>query len=223
VIDALRFDPREPGFEEWDEAACVDATSHVYLLLNHAERWAERLGYERTWLHDRKESVKEYIRSKLYDNESGLFFDRWVCLRGQGGVRVFETLWPVIVGAATHHQAGRVINGHLLDSAGFFTRHPVPSVALNECGFSNSGWRGPARNSLVYWAAVGCVAYGKQQVAKQLLERALDQTAKQLEVTGLLWDMYHPEGLDPTLVFGNTPDALGHNPLIAMAVLWQKL
>lgn len=223
MIDAVRFDLEEPGFEDFDDAACVDATSHLYLLLTHAERWADRLGYEKGWLQDRRGAVRTYIQEKLYDSSSSLFFDRWVVKQQTGGIRVFETLWPVIVGAATHYQAERVLHNHILDKAAFCTRHPIPSVSINDPRFSLMGWHGPSRNSLVWWVAQGCVAYGRDQIAKQLLESALDQTAKHFETTGLIWDSYHPEGLDPTLLFGNTADTLGHNPLIAMAVLWETL
>ena len=40
--------------------------------------------------------------------------------------------------------------------------------------------------------------------------------------TGHLWECYPPDGSDVTAL-GTRPDHLGHNPLIAMATLWEKL
>jgi hypothetical protein len=80
-----------------------------------------------------------------------------------------------------------------------------------------------------YWAARGCVRYGYFEAAQRLLETALDATAKQFERTGTIWEFYHPHGGEPETLQRkpqtkyNTPfhDYLGHNPLLAMARLYQ--
>ncbi len=92
-------------------------------------------------------------------------------------------------------------------------------------------WRGPSWNSMTYWVARACVDYGRVDAAKILLEKALDQSAKQFDLTGTIWEFYHPLGGNPMDVERkphskyNTPckDYLGHNPLIAMARLYEKI
>ena len=62
----------------------------------------------------------------------------------------------------------------------------------------------------------------------EIVERALDASATQFERTGTIWEFYHPHGGDPLDVQRkphtqyNTPcpDYLGHNPLIAMARIY---
>ena len=83
---------------------------------------------------------------------------------------------------------------------------------------------------MTLWAAKGCLRYGRTDAAVVLLEKALDATEEQFEKTGTLWEFYHPLGGDPrTLLRQNKSDAsapiedyLGHNPLIAMADLWEQ-
>jgi putative isomerase len=89
-------------------------------------------------------------------------------------------------------------------------------------------WRGPTWNSMTYWAARGCLRYGRPDAARKLVERALDASAAQFELTGTVWEFYHPHGDDPRQVKRkphtpyNTPcpDYLGHNPLIAMTRIY---
>jgi putative isomerase len=82
---------------------------------------------------------------------------------------------------------------------------------------------------MTYWAARGCLRYGQPDAAGRLLERALDASAAQFERTGTIWEFNHPLCGEPREMArkhggeqqGPCPDYLGHNPLIAMARLWQ--
>ena len=65
----------------------------------------------------------------------------------------------------------------------------------------------------------------------KLVEKALDAVSAQFERTGTVWEFYHPHGGNPEELLRkphtqfNTPcrDYLGHNPLIAMARLWDTV
>ena len=107
-------------------------------------------------------------------------------------------------------------------------RTPTP---VEDPRFELRMWRGPAWNSMTYWASRGCVRYRRADAARLLLERALDCAAEQFLGTGTIWEFYHPFGGDPRELarkssgYANQPcqDYLGHNPLIAMARLWSEL
>jgi hypothetical protein len=82
-----------------------------------------------------------------------------------------------------------------------------------------------------YWAARGCLNYGRKDAAKIILAKALNESAKQFTRTGTIWEFYNslggkPEDVKrkPSTKF-NVPckDYLGHNPLIAMARLYDKV
>jgi len=100
---------------------------------------------------------------------------------------------------------------------------------VSEPKFELRMWRGPTWNSMTYWAARGCLEYGRADAAHVLSERALDASARQFERTGTVWEFYHPHGGRPEDLQRkpqtpyNTPcaDYLGHNPLIALARLWE--
>ena len=74
------------------------------------------------------------------------------------------------------------------------------------------------------------MAYDRPDAARRLLARALDASAAQFARTGTVWEFYHPHGGEPEALTRkpqtpyNQPcrDYLGHNPLIAMARLWER-
>ena len=109
--------------------------------------------------------------------------------------------------------------------------HPIPTVGIKDPRFELRMWRGPAWNSITYWVARGCLNYGRKDAVKTLLEKALDDSARQFEMTGTIWEFYHPFGGSPAELQRkpqrkrNMPciDYLGHNPLIAMAVMYDKI
>jgi putative isomerase len=139
-------------------------------------------------------------------------------------------MWPLVVGAASPKQARRVIHGHLMNPDRFLCEHPVATVALDDPRFELRMYRGPAWNSMTYWAAIGCMNYGAHAEAAVLLERALNDTATQFERTGTIWEFYHPHGgrpedlqRKPNTEFNRPcPDYLGHNPVLAMARLYEQ-
>lgn len=221
--EGIRYDER-PALP----AAAVDACSHLYLLYDHAARWAARLHLPADEWTRKAGALRDLIRTQLWDERTGFFYDRWILDRGERPL-AFEGMWPVVVGAATEAQARRVIHEHLLNPREFFALHPIATVGLSDPKFELRMWRGPAWNCMTYWAARGCRRYGEAAGARQLLEAALDATAVQFGKTGTIWEFYDPQGGAPESVKRkasgrNLPcrDYLGHNPLFAMVDLWRQ-
>ena len=226
VDQGVRFD--ESGMGPW---ACIDATSHVYLLYKMANRWSQALGFDNALYRKREHELEKFIRHDLYCADDGMFYDIWAMKDPALRHAAFESMWPMVVGAATKEQADRYIDDYLLNPEVFFTEHPIATVGVNDPKFELRMWRGPAWNSMTYWAARGCLQYGRKDAAAKLLEKALDATARQFEKTGTIWEFYHPFGGDPRKLQRkphtqfNTPcrDYLGHNPVIAMARMYDEI
>lgn len=221
--EGIRYDVRPP-----QRAAAVDACSHLYLLYETATRWSRRLSEPVEPWASRALALKRFIQEKLWDEETGFFYDAW--LIGDPRMRhlAFEGMWPVVVGAATPDQARRVIQEHLLNPREFFTPHPIATVAASDPKFELRMWRGPAWNCMSYWAARGLIRHGATDAAHRLIERALDATAEQFARTRTLWEFYHPMKGEPETLrrkpAKNVPnqDYLGHNPLFALVELWRN-
>jgi putative isomerase len=226
VDEGIRFDEIATG-----PFACIDATSHVYLLYEYAARWAPARGVDSQPFAARAAALRAFLGTRLFSQETGFFHDVWAEGRPEARRLAFEGMWPVVVGAATPEQAARVIDENLLNPARFFTPHPIASVGREDPRFELRMWRGPAWNSMTYWAARGCMRYGRREAAQALLAAALDQSAAQFTRTGTIWEFYHPLGGAPeevrrkphTPYNAPCPDYLGHNPLLAMARLWETV
>ena len=226
VDEGVRFDdaPTSP-------LACVDATSHVSALYEFAAQWAPVAGEDGAAYSAKAQQLREFIQTRLFDEETGFFHDVWAVGDPARRTLAFEGIWPLVVGAASPEQAARVINENLLCPERFFTEHPIATVAACDPRFELRMWRGPAWNSMTYWAARGCLRYGRSDAAARLVERALDASALQFERTGTIWEFYHPHAgnqMDvarkPHTTY-NVPcrNYLGHNPLVAMARMWQSI
>ena len=220
IDEGIRFHDVQPG-----PFACVDATPHVYGLYERAAAWAEAIGQPAAEYREKGAGLGRIIQEQLFDAETGFFSDIWALEDPSKRHLAFEGIWPVVVGAATPEQAARVIDENLLNPERFFSPHPICTVGLRDPLFELRMWRGPTWNSMTYWAARGCLRYGRPDAAHQLLEKALDASAVQFKRTGTIWEFYHPLGGSPEELHRkphteyNTPciDYLGHNPLIAMA------
>lgn len=219
-------------FDDCPQAAltCVDATSHVHVLVAHAAAWARTLGRPDPELDRLAERLRRRVHDDLWSPETGFFHDAWSVRDPRYRRLCIEGFFPLVAGIADADQATRLIDGHLLNPERFFTAHPVPSVAVSEPTFSLRMWRGPTWNSMTYWIALGCLRYGRQDAAKAILGRALDQAARVFAQTGAVWEFYHPLGGDPRECTRkpDTPfnqpcrDYLGHAPFLAMARCWQR-
>lgn len=226
VDDGVRWDhrPAQPQ-------ACVDATCHLYALYSLAADWGETLGDAQPACRDEAGRLLAFIRDRFWDEETGFFHDAWSVGRPEIRSLAFEGVWPLVVGAATERQATRVIDESLLNPRRFFTPHPMATVSREDPRFELRCWRGPAWNSMTYWAARGCAHCGRPDAARRILEAALDSSAARFGETGTIWEFYDPDGGDPRRVarkpyteFNSPcPEYLGHNPLLAMARLWGDL
>ena len=227
VDESVRFDVRR-GVD--DGVACVDATSHALLCADAAARWTAALGGDGAAWRAKAATLTVFIQDALFCADTGYFHDQWAVADPASRPLSHEGLWPLVVGAARDDQAQRAIDENLLNPDRFFTAHPVASLAACDPAYEMRMWRGPTWNAISYWAAVGCRRYGRPDAAAALLEAALDHTARVYDRTRTIWEFYHPEGGAPADVARkpqtefNTPcpDYLGHNPLIAMARLWDE-
>jgi hypothetical protein len=223
--EGVRYDVRPDG-----PAASVDATAHLYLMYDHAARWSRKLNRPAGQFEKKAAALRSLIQERLFDPETGRFYDSWVVDKPELQHQNHEAIWPMVVGAASEEQANRMIDEHLLNPKEHFTPHPISTVGINDPKFELRMWRGPVWNCMTYWAARGCARYGRKDAARKLMEAALDATAEQFEKTGTLWEFYHPfKGEQMELLRKPdrgwmTPcrDYVGHNPLFAMTDLWRR-
>ena len=224
VDESIRYKDLAPCVK-----ACIDATAHVYALYDNAYRWSVILGCEQEEYKAKREALGEYIRTRMYNEGTGWFYDEFATTEERELVEAIDGAWPMVVGACNEEQARRVVE-HLMSEELFFTEHPLAMVAISSPRFKPQMWQGCAFNSFTFWFAYGMYKNGFYAECKRVIERALDATARAYEETGKLWEFYHPEGLSPLAAARkphtpfNTPcpDYIGHNPLLALYHLHEE-
>lgn len=227
--------PRFDSLVESDYIACVDATSHLFMLYDIASLMAQELDEDPEEFSMKRNNLQDFIQNELYCPKRKLFCDQWYFRSHLDESPIypenFESFWPLIAGAASNEQAHSLIHEYLVNTQIFLTPHPTPSLSPNDPQFCLKGWQGPVRNAQTYWAARGCWRYRNRDAAKILLEMALDATAHQFDRSGNIWECYHPFlGHPQELIRSEHPlieppssHHLGNNPLLAMAHLWKQL
>ncbi len=134
-------------------------------------------------LDSRAARVTASLLEKCWDDETGVFWDLWG--RGENPLRILtlSSLVPLILEDVPQDVVRRLLREHLLDPTEFWTRYPIPSVAVDEPSFdpsfrSQAIWRGPTwvnANWYLYWALV---RHDYTDIATDLANRTFDMVQR---------------------------------------------
>lgn len=227
-----REDLRESGYHDsprFDNVtdkpfASIDLCCQMALFYQCLRRFAAELGETalRMDFEARYEKLADLIRTNLWDESTGFFYDR------RDGelvkVRTIASFFSLLAGVATDQQVARMCE-HLANEEEFFRYNPVPSVAADETCFETVGRRGPSCPAQTLWVVAGLRNVSRPRLAAQIARRALDAAAEVLERDGTVYELYNPDEPDQTDVrsFGGHSDVsryhVGSNPVHALASL----
>jgi len=91
--EGVRFD--DTGF---GPLACVDATSHVYMLYSYATKWSKMLKMDANHFSKRKYELENFINDSLYSSTDKMYYDIWAISDTTLRHLVIENFWPLISG-----------------------------------------------------------------------------------------------------------------------------
>ncbi|HEV8103629.1 MAG TPA: hypothetical protein VGP69_07835 [Gaiellaceae bacterium] len=159
-------------------------------------RLAQRAGDSQlaSWAAIEADRVLGALLERCYDPGRGLFF----ILAGRGEqllrLKTIVSLMPLLVETLPAEIAARLVE-HLTDPREFWSRYPVPSVALDEPSFIPTAevngmrciWRGPSAPNTNWLLARGLRRHGYHAVADTLAERT-----RELAEQGGFNEFYNP-------------------------------
>jgi putative isomerase len=176
----------------WDEGMPVESPDlNTYLCLQQ-EALARIAGVieegkdAEMWANRAEECARQLIRQE-WDAEAGLFWARkkGVPIR----VRTPFSLFPLVTGRMPKDICTKLV-ANLTDEAQFWTRYPVPSVALNDPKYDpNQMWRGPTWINVNYLLIEGLQRAGYLELARELRRRTLEMIYNLDDI----FEYYHPE------------------------------
>lgn len=195
--NAVRFDDSSllangPGAWSLNQES-VDLNSYLYRDKLALARLAEALGREdeaARW-NEEAEALGALVRERMYDADSGWFYDIGVESGEFIPVQGPEGWIPLWAGLASADQAGRV-RETLLDSTRFRTHVPFPTVSRAHPEFSEGYWRGLVWLDQACFAVQGLRNYGYGKDADALTRQIFDSLEGATQPGTPLYENYHP-------------------------------
>jgi hypothetical protein len=161
----------------WDEGMPVEApdlNTYLYLQQESLANMARVIGKKEDvelW-QGRAQAMAQRLVERAWDAESGFF---WARKNGSRvNVRTPFNLFPLITGQMPPEISERLV-AHLTDERQFWSRYPVPTVAMDDPKYDPAQmWRGPTWVNVNYLLVEGLQRSGYQDLARELRRRTLD-------------------------------------------------
>ncbi len=175
----------------WDEGMPVEApdlNTYLFLQQEALSKIARVIGNDKDaemW-RGRAESMARRMVELAWDAESGFF---WATRNGSRvNVRTPFGLFPLITGQMPPEISSRLV-AHLTDERQFWSRFPVPTVAMDDPKYNpNQMWRGPTWVNVNYLLIEGLQRSGYPDLARELRQRTLDLICCRDDI----YEYYHP-------------------------------
>jgi len=176
----------------WDDGVPVespDLNTYLYLQQDCLSKIARVIGLDsdaEIW-QKRAQAMAQRMIDVTWDANAGLF---WATRNGSRvNVRTPFNLFPLITGQMPFDIAARLV-AHLTDEHQFWSRYPVPSVAMDDPKYDpNQMWRGPTWVNVNYLLIEGLQRSGYPDLARELRKRTLELICGQDDI----YEYYHPE------------------------------
>ncbi|MFO8056660.1 MAG: trehalase family glycosidase [bacterium] len=187
----------ESKVADMDNLAAVDLNSYLVLQNRILARMASELGHpDEEQIHQRRAlEQKRLMNQKLWDPDTGLYYDRDMNADELVRIKTIASLFPMFAMVPDKTKAGRMLE-HLMDPKEFNTAIPLPSVARDDPRFEKDCWRGPVWINTAYMAVIGMENYGFYKEASLISFKLVNAVYKVHENTGDLVEFYDPDRFD---------------------------
>ncbi|MCH2451231.1 MAG: hypothetical protein MK198_13945 [Gracilimonas sp.] len=180
----------------------VDLNAYLYAEKNYLAQMAETLGYpdEATRFQKEAEELKALINNKMYDAETGYYYDKVLESDSLIVVQGPEGWIPLWAGIASPEQA-EAVKEIMMDSLKFNSFVPLPTLQISHAKFNpkRGYWRGPVWLDQFYFGVKGLTNYGFSAEASLLTQKLITNAEGLLDSGAPIRENYHPisgEGLN---------------------------
>lgn len=197
--NGVRFDEAEMLKNEPENAWSMNQeniclNSFLYAEKGYLAKMAQMLGKNELSdkLTQEAKALKEHIQTKMFDPETGFFYDTRI---GTGefikvmGAECWLSLWA---GIATPEQARQVLD-KMLDPTKFNSTVPLGTLEISHLRFrpTRGYWRGPVWIDQVYFGVMGLRKYGFDKEADMFVRKYI-ANAQGLLTDGPIHENYNP-------------------------------
>lgn len=181
-----------PRFDDDDTCNlwAIDLNCFMVMTYDAMSALSAVSGADGTQYIKKSETLKKLINEKLYDKETGAYFDYNFSSDKFINVLTPASFMPLFAGVADKEKAARmneVAKKHFMPS--------MPTVAYDDKSYSNDYWRGPCWLNVAYFAAKGLKDYGFTETAETIKETILDNVKNDGEFIHENYDSLTGKGL----------------------------
>jgi neutral trehalase len=128
----------------------------------------------------------------MWDEKAGMFLNLNLHT-GEKSMRLSPTnFYPLLAGAATAEQAGRMVKEHLMNPEEFWGEYVIPSIARNDAAFKDQEyWRGRIWGPMNYLVYLGLKNYDLPEARKAFAERSYALFVKEWKEHGHVHENYN--------------------------------
>ncbi len=182
-----------PRFDFDEEMDCIDFSTYFALDAKCLSKIYQILGNKKEatkWL-DLSNDVSSNIQTYLWDEETGMFYDR--LFSGKlTKVLTHSSFLPLFAGIASKEQAERMVKT-LIDPSLLWTEFPLASISKKDPRFGNDMWRGGVWLNINYFIIIGLRKYGYFELADELRKITLERVNEWYLKTGVVFEFYDAE------------------------------
>ena len=189
--------PYSSGLDDspmWDDGVPVESPDlNTYLCLQQdaLAKIAREIGEtrdEELW-QQQAEALAARMLRWLWDEETGLFWAKRPKQDARVNVRTPFSLFPLITGRLPDPITRRLV-AHLTNEQEFWSRYPLPTVALDDPKYEPlTMWRGPTWVNVNYLLIEGLQRTGYVDLARELRRRTLDL----INLHSDIYEYYQPQ------------------------------
>lgn len=190
--DAVMLKNGENAWSMNQENICLNSFLHMEKSL--LAEMADILGKPALAKGLRKdmEKIKKFVQTKMWDEETGFFYDTRIGTGEPVKVMGAECWLPLWAGIATEEQA-RKVKDKMMDPSKFNSTLPLGTLEVSHPRLrpTRGYWRGPVWVDQVYFGIKGLRNYGYDKEADFLTEKFIDN-AQGLTTDGPIHENYNP-------------------------------
>ena len=197
--NGVRFDDAEMLKNEPENAWSMNQeniclNSFLYAEKGYLAKMAQMLGKNELAdkLTQEAKALKEHIQTKMFDPETGFFYDTRIGTGEFIKVMGAECWLPLWAGIATPEQARQVLD-KMLDPTKFNSTVPLGTLEISHLRFrpTRGYWRGPVWIDQVYFGVMGLRKYGFDKEADMFVRKYI-ANAQGLLTDGPIHENYNP-------------------------------
>ena len=197
--NGVRFDEAEMLKNEPENAWSMNQeniclNSFLYAEKGYLAKMAQILGKNELAdkLTQEAKALKEHIQTKMFDPETGFFYDTRIGTGEFIKVMGAECWLPLWAGIATPEQARQVLD-KMLDPTKFNSTVPLGTLEISHLRFrpTRGYWRGPVWIDQVYFGVMGLRKYGFDKEADMFVRKYI-ANAQGLLTDGPIHENYNP-------------------------------